>query len=477
MTTQVVALCILILLLAAIGGLLCCRHIAKTHGGYANIKVLIIVNYVLVQAVSGIVHLTGIGTGFRGYYDLLTGPPNTALIVTASCALGMVALCLACVQGAAPRTQAVPRAHHHPPDIHNRWLSTGEIWIICIAIALIALPALNAISILSSYVGRTGATRVISLDGGMARYSFIANWLVWVISLGALLIAGRRAALRPMMTLAVVGIAVVLIAASLSWTGGRSIVVLMVLPLVLTLLPRLKRVQWFALPLAIISLLAYVAVISQVRSDSLVRGAGVNLANWLDWEWGRFSLGGFAVDYVNKHGLLYGETFWRGITSAVMGPLNLLGFSGTNTALRSSMELSGQELAGSRELVYVVPGLSAELYLNFGLLGVTIGYYVLGRVCGLVDTQFTKARGTLARLAFSFIGAVLVLRTIPSDSGSLYIFVFYTGFPLLACAFIARQLRQKPKGAPYNPASVARQSLARRRAVLKRPEIAGDPVD
>lgn len=436
MSTEFLTLCVILLVLTAFGGLLCCRAIARASGTYVNLKCLIIANYILIQPVSGIVHLTRGSGGFRGYYDLLQGDARTTFMATIICVLGMVALCVACMRGWRP-------VRRGDAAIRHQWLSKTEIWIICVAAALMLVPALNAFVMLTSYVAELRAARVIAVDGGLARYAFIANWLVWVITLIALLIVGRRTPAPPWITLVVVGCAVVLIAASVSWTGGRSLVLLLVLPLILTLLPRLRRVQWFALPVAAVSSIVYLVTVSATRSNSLVHGTGVSLANWLDWEWGRFSASGFASRYVGEQGLLYGETFLRGVTAAVLAPLKLVGLPVPYLDLRSTTEITGLEILGNSDLIYIVPGLSAELYMNFGLLGILLGYYFLGRVCVTVDAWIASTSGVLERLALYFVGAVLLLRTIPMDSSAFYVFVFFTGFPLLACAWAARLLRRR----------------------------------
>jgi hypothetical protein len=436
MTTALITIYILSLVLTAIGGFLCCRKIAKVHGGYANIKSLIILNYIAVQAISGIVHLSG--SGSRGYYDLLAQGPTTTLIAVVNCVLGMTALCVACMHARVPDRQRQAASH-------TRWLTGSEIRVILFTLMLITGPALNAMLMLSSYVTEIEATRVISLEGGMARYGFLAHWIVWVISFVALLLVGRKERPWPLATVTVVVVAVFLIAVSLRWTGGRSIVLLMALPLILTMLPRLRGFYWLFVPIMCAGLLLNAATISQARSDALVNGQGVKIVNWLDWEGGRFSLSGFAVDYVNQYGLLYGETFWNGIATVAIAPLKFAGFPVSELGLSSSVQLTGDMLLGDRDITYIVPGLNAELYLNFGLLGVLIGYYLLGRICGFVDILLSRAGEGLEWFALCFVGAVLVLRTISADSGSMYIFIFYMGLPLLACTFVARWLRRRER--------------------------------
>lgn len=425
-----IILYILFLVLTAIGGFLCCRKIVLSHGSYANVKVFIILNYILIQPISGILHLSGSSSG--GFYDLLAGDPNSPLIATVNCILGMVALCIACMRAAVPDRK-------HNVAVHTLWLTRSEILVIIVALVLITGPAWNALQSMYSYVEDVEIARVILIDGGLARYGVIANWLVWIISFVALLLVGRKASPQPIVTLTVIAISVLLIVASLNWTGGRTIGLMMALPLIMIVLPRVRTVSWLLFPLLSLYLLLNATTISQTRSDSIFNGQGVSFVNWLEWEWGRFSLSGFANDYVRQNGLLYGETFWAGMVNVlVIGPLKLLGFSPPEFGFRSLTQIAGEGLLGDSNQIFVVPGLNAELYLNFGLSGVVIGYYILGRICGLVDSWISRAGGTLELFALLYIAAVLVLRTISADSGSIYYYIFYSGLPVVACAIVAR---------------------------------------
>jgi hypothetical protein len=431
-----IILYILFLVLSAIGGILCCRKIVLSHGSYANVKVFIILNYILIQPISGILHLSGSSSG--GFYDLLAGDSSEPLIATVNCILGLIALCIACMQAAVPdRKRNV--------GVHTLWLTRSETLVILVALVLITGPAWNALQSMNSYVEEVNVVRVISIDGGLARYGVIANWLVWIISFVALLLVGREVSPHPLVSLTVVSASVLLIVASLSWTGGRSIALLLAAPLILIMLPRVRTVGWLLFPIIVVFLFLNALTLAQTRSDALSTGQGVSIANWLEWEWGRFSLSGFASDYVEKNGLLYGETFWAGITDMVIGPLKLFGFLVPDLGLRASMEISGDELLGNSNRNHIVPGLNAELYLNFGLPGVLVGYYILGRIGGLVDIWISRAAGTLELFALLFIGVVLVLRTISADSGSVYYYIFYIGLPVLACTFVARLLQGRKR--------------------------------
>ena len=93
---------------------------------------------------------------------------------------------------------------------------------------------------------------------------------------------------------------------------------------------------------------------------------------------------GFALDEVQKRGLLLGETFLNAVTWTLSGVVKLVGLSIPDLSLRSSSQVAGQALLRSDD-VYIVPGFSAEVVLNFGVLGLIPMYYLLGWTVGKLD--------------------------------------------------------------------------------------------
>lgn len=426
---------ILGLTLYALGGLTVALYIAKRLGRFLNFRTLVILNYVVVSPVSGIVHLMQLKGASRGYFDVSTATDQGLVNATLGSILGLFALCLACLL-------KLPGDDFKPTHLPEPWLITSEKRFIVLATLLMLPVTIFATLQIQAYVRTTELTRVIVLNDGMARFSFISNWLVWVVSFLALLIIGGRAGKSRVVTLLVTAAATLAIVASLSWTGGRSVIIVMVLPLILVVLPKLSGLRWLAVPAAITAATAYIISVSENRSSV---DRGFNVATWLDWEWGRYSMTGFATEYVENNGYVFGESFLAGITSVLLGILRLIGLPIPNPPLHTSTQMSGQHLLNSTTLVHIVPGLNAELFMNFGMFGIIGGCFVLGRVTCWVDRKYQQAPTAIVKLAFAYVGTLLVFRTVSADSGSIYSYLIYVGAPLLLAGWYSTFTRRRDK--------------------------------
>jgi len=422
--------CVIMLLLAIIVGLITCVMIARAQGRAMSVQIFLLINYMIVQPLSGIVHLTGISSGFRGYYDLNNRPIDQTLISTFAAVIGLFALCVAFRPRLSTQSDSVR------PALAKLEFTRREAFLVTTIVAVLAPVTLFALAKISAYAASAGSARLISLDAGTARFSFMSDWIVWVISLIALLLVLRRRNPSPPFVFVTLAVAVACMGAALSWSGGRSVVLLMAFPLVYVLWPLLRGLRGVAVVSGGASLIAFVVAMSAYRLQGTAMRFNISGWNWIDWEWGRFSMTGMAAQHVSQQGLLYGETLARGITSAPLSALAFIGFPVAPLEFHSSMAVTSRVIKGDFESIYMVPGLTSELYINFGILGVAAGYYLIGRVAKFVDSSIVRAESPTAQLMFAFIGSLLIFRSILADSASPFYFFLYSGFPLLALFII-----------------------------------------
>lgn len=429
----------------SLSGFLVAIYIARRLGRFLNFRTLLILNYIIVSPASGVVHLSQVQNAPRGYFDVLTSNDDALNNATLGSLLGLLALCIACVM-------KLPQAKADQTASGDLLLAKGERRFIALS-ALLMLPiTVFATLQIQAYVRTTELTRVIALNDGMARYSFISNWFVWVISFIALLIIASRAGKNRLITLIVTAATVLAIVTSLAWTGGRSVIIVMVLPLILVVLPRLRGVRWLAIPVALTAAAAYMISVSQNRSSTTT---DFNVATWLDWEWGRYSMTGFATEYVQAHGYAFGESFLAGILSVFLGVLRLIGIPIANPPLQTSTQMSGQHLLNSSSLIHIVPGLNAELYINFGMAAIVGGLFLLGRLTSRIDDLYQKAPTALIKFWFAYVGTLLVFRTVSADSGSIFSYVIYVGAPLLFAACYSALVRHRSNQLSPTPVGTA----------------------
>jgi hypothetical protein len=123
---------------------------------------------------------------------------------------------------------------------------------------------------------------------------------------------------------------------------------------------------------------------------------------------------------------------------------------------RPSVEIAAEQLLNSSTAVHIVPGLSAELFLNFGVLGIALGYFALGRLCGWVDGRFTNSGSIVTQLVWAFAGT-LIVKSIGFGGAVITTFLF-TGAPLLAVAGASHLFRRQRLDTTANVAEDGRHA-------------------
>ncbi|WP_423068386.1 O-antigen polymerase [Devosia sp. CN2-171] len=438
-----IAVCVVVLIAVACVGLFYCVHFTRTSGTFANTKTMLLANFVVVQPISGVVHLMHLGAT-RGYIDLLNYPIEYAATAT----LGVVVAIVGLVLGASGGRRATPGAAVVPH------FTLVDKRLTLLLIVIMGAPALYGVLQVSEIAASMGSTRIIGLDGGTARFAFLSHWFTFIVTLGAALVLERFNSRNSGAVFLTVAVSVVLIAGALLWSGGRSIILLMAMPLVLYALPRMKPIQIPALAFGAVAAAIYAIVVSDIRSASLTAGAGVNLGNWLDWEWGRFSIIGTSFEYVRSNGFLYGETLIAGLANVFNPLLGLIGLGGIGGNLLVSTDIPSRVLYGDFSRFYIVPGLSAELYLNFGIPGIGVVYFLLGRASRWIDGRIRNNPNAISVLLLSFLSALVAFRSILSDSATLLFYIFYSGTPLLVAAGLSSLLRAR-RGASAGQATAS----------------------
>lgn len=435
----------LVLGLTAAGGLVCAAVVARRRSRYLNFGTLLIVNLVLVAPISGMVHLLHIGRSSRGYFDLdgvvLESLRDAALW---ACLVGVIAACAGCLHGSARHVRCAGPREGLPPRYWeaNPWLIAPEArLLLTCGVALLGFGIVGFARV-QEFAALQGQSRIISVDDGLARYAFLSNWLVWVISFALLGLAAIPAFRKPYLLFLGLSAGIVLIATSLAWAGGRSIVLVMVLPVALTLLPLLRGVRFLAVAGGVAALVIYTTALTRARATA----QAIETTSWasaLDWQWGRYSMLGFAADRVDSHGYMWGETLLAGISNPFKSLLGLLGVEDSDTRSQTVTSVAASYFHLPDNQNHIVPGLLAELFLNFGLVGVAAGCYLLGRITIAVDRKFITSDGPIVALAWAYLGTLLVLRTWNSDSGTIWAFIVFSGAPLVAVAMASKRIRKR----------------------------------
>lgn len=425
---------LLVLSVLAVVGTMTCIHIVKRTERLMTFRLMAVANVVLIGPVSGITHLLRWKGASRGYYDVTISPGIG--VATIGTALATLTVCIVAGRIRSTVGQVV---------LPSATISPMQTKLLLVASAILLPISVYSMFKVQRFASDSGLVRLISVDQGFARYSFISNWFVWAVSFITLFAIAKTRTRAPALAALIVLAAVLAVTLSLSWTGGRSIVLVMILPLLMVALPQLRRSK-LVVGSGVVAIVIYVLVtVSGVRSENSSAAAYLSVPTWFDWQWGRYSLLGFASNYVDHNGALWGQTFIASVAHFLEGSARLLDVRLGSDGLHEVTEITGAQLAGDPKAIYIVPGLTAELYLNFGLLGIVAGTAVLARLVTWCDRRLEKSTTGISKLGWAYVGTLLVFRCLTSSSGAILSYLFYIGFPLLAICCIAALARRHSK--------------------------------
>jgi len=425
-----------VLILMTLAGAVATAMVARRLHRILSFRVFAIAYYTLVNVASGIAHILDAARTRRGFFDAVVAlEPGQLLETSLIAALGLLTICLGVTRG-------LPRASH-PTPLGSKPLASADRALIIPVIAVLFPISLWSLLKIQAYASTLDVTRVSTVSEGLARYVFLSSWFAPAVLLAAIWAANLPSRNESLRTPLVLLVAVVLIAASVQWLGGRSTAFFLSIPLVLVLAAKLRQVTGLAIASSAAIGLVFTFVALQQNDFRQSKSAfGVTgPSDWLDWELGRFSMLGFALQSTDRYGLLGGETFVESVLRPLAALSQFVGIRAFQSVGQSSTEVVISELFNSSTAIYVVPGLSAELFLNFGVVGIALGYFALGRVCGWVDDRFTDSGSILTQLAWAFTGTFIV-KSIGFGGAVITTFLF-TGAPLLVVAGASHLIRRQ----------------------------------
>ena len=271
-----------------------------------------------------------------------------------------------------------------------------------------------------------------------------------VIILWAARIARRRpgARLQPLE----MGLIVVAIGASATYNYNRGSVVVPLLALV-TAYSCFGRRQSSARIVALVAILAalgfmfggYRTVYSGTRGGAINPAAagldrpGDSFADNVQVYGNGPQLWAVVVQEVDRTGMRHGES----IVGSALDPVPVLGkpfrnASGT-TPYTSGTTLYNELLDRQPGVRDQILGFGAELYWNFGIPGIVVGYFLLGFAVRRFDDRVEAAADALASYSWSYCGIWVALTAINSISvlAQIIIYYFWPVFAMFVVAYLA----------------------------------------
>lgn len=393
-----------------------------------SFSTLLVVSFSFVYPISGLIHIVFKDNFYRGYFDAVNGVViGSALRSNLNVTLIVYIAALSLLAGIKlykkPNTQLKS----------NHKVRTSYSSAIYFGLFLFFLGLFSTYTLYQN-LGIYEINRLIifNISDGMGRYVFFSYWLAWGVSLIYL----RKLYTAPIKSDLISSILLIscalIITLNLTWTGGRSIAVLLTLPLIYVSLLKHPSYLRFSAPIYIIGALVYIAWLSIVRADSFYYN-DVSITNLIDWHFGRYSMVAHAVDYTSRSGFLLGQTFFSALASLIQSPLNFLGIDTPFLGDSSAVSIIGYDLTGVRSTVHIVPGILAETFLNFGILGVAPTFFAIGYFCRAIDYRIkSEINSSLyGSIFYAYLGCSLSITLLNGTIQALLSGVFYAGLPLL----------------------------------------------
>ncbi|MFI7744667.1 hypothetical protein [Kocuria rhizosphaericola] len=398
-----------------------------------NFRSLVLINYTAVLPISGLAHLLGGRLADTGHYDIRATPEALAAAVWGT-VIGLVSLLVGLSLQSRRYSKKIVK------NMPLSRLTPGEKRVLLAVVAILVPLGLFASMQMQRYANSTGQTRIIEADGLYVAYTYLSHWLVWGISLGAILVINLRWGKNRAVVVVALLVAVLGITSALAWSGGRSIVPTMALPVIMILFSRLRGERML---LGLLGMVGASIYIGNQTSRRLGPSAGFDIVAWLDWQWGRFSMLGWAHNEASEGGWLLGETLAASYSQFLASIFRLVGITLELPEWRSVLELTSETILRDRDAVYVVPGLMAELALNFGTIGIVAGMLLIGIAVGWVDGAYVRSSSYTTRLLVAYLGSLLIFRTFTAESAAFPAYVLYSGLPLVAVAVASAYLRKR----------------------------------
>jgi oligosaccharide repeat unit polymerase len=386
-------------------------HNYKKQDELNLIKLFPIFFFIVVYLVSGVIHLANLSGRGRGPIDLLTTNESGLILQTTVVILLAYFSMILGLKGYS-RIPSPSTSRFEREFLHSRYfLIIGGAAIVVGAYSFLRIKPLLA---------SLDSKRIISIDGGLARYAFTTSWLTWGFILVAFYFLAKTTSKR--LGILILFLTVIGVQYSTSWNGSRSSIFLVCAPLIYNWMRQSRIHSKSKFIIALLIGIAYAFYTKGILEDRISNEGARNfsLISLLDWEIGRFSSLGRTISITTDNGFELGETFLATLSSFANGILRVIGYSEMNLgqSFSSVQQIIGGIVLGNREKIYLVPGFVAEMYLNFGLLGTILGYFLFGALIRFFVRKLSHSIELYEQVYWSYlILAVSFNITLNSSSG------------------------------------------------------------
>lgn len=372
-----------------------------------------------VYVASAIVHLYDVGAPYRGFFDSYQGSIEVEGWLN-TCSASVIVICYMAFLLASNKINYYSCGAIGGLDQDRVLFIFGSIFFTLGVIGI--LKVAGTINLFEIERGR-------AVPPGLAKYIFMAQWLVWGITFlyAAILRSNLMGRLSPIATV----VALLLIVLSVLWMGGRSIIILVTLPTLFLCSIYNTRSFKIILGLSAITFMIFIAALTVLRREGSEFEGGI--LQIVDWEYGRYSMVAYAIDFVSRNEVTYMHNYFDAMIKVILSPIYLLGLGASyvGDTQGSTTHLVGNDILGEFGSTYIVPGALPEAYINLSLPGVVLLGLTLGILIKYIsNSMIVNKEQPVVYIFFSYLGAVFCFNFINSTFYALLNYIFFIGLPV-----------------------------------------------
>jgi len=389
---------------------------------------LILTSFLIAYPMSGIIHLLNLKNISRGFNDLLTSN-NSEFYILYSVALVVVAY-ISLIFGKYWKNNNDSTQYL----ISQKIFYTKTSLIFLFAIFFIILGSFGVLMSASTsefgfFNALTTLDRAREIDIGFAKFFFISRWLSWGVLFLFYALTSIHLFNIKYVRISLIILAILISLLNLYASGGRSEALLSILPIIyLTIVtnPKLKKPITLA---TLLLLIFYMLNVTTQRNVDYTEVSVVNiLGDLIDWQLGRFSTIALAFDFTNNYGFNYGATIISGISDVINLFLKLF-IDYKIDFFKAITYYTGDYILGDYTKTGIVPGSICDLYFNFGIFGVVVGYFFLARFINYLNLKINLTRSLGAFCTYYYLVILLVVTFIPGTASAFMQYLVSFAFP------------------------------------------------
>jgi len=418
--------------LAILGALLLAAlsigEIVRRYNRHEDLGILLVLAaFVFIYPLSGVFQFIGGSLDRRGFFDYRFLDPAVQSHYCYATLLLIFAAYLALVAGVGKGTSK---------QSENPHLSVNRKRLVVFGATVLALGLLGTVR-LFQYSGLPDLVSfLITMDrgryvgDGFGRYVFLSQWVPWGVTfISIAILSGPWGLSRLKSSLVLVGSLVIIVVNSY-WSGGRATILFGIVPMLMCLTRLRKSSGAGILPYFLAIVTAVMIAMTSARSEFSPQ-ISEDIVNIVDWHAGRFCMVGLGFALTANSGAGFGTTILGSFFSSINDLMTLAHLPFQLPHVQGMESIIGGYLINDPDNNSILPGSICELYYDFGVLGVVVGHFLIGRLARICSNAVHRGANVGSVLLGAYCLLSLSISTLSGNISSAFYYLLYIGLPLL----------------------------------------------